>query len=146
MPFISEQARPHDLGRVLDLLRAEKLPEHGVVEQFGHYLVVRDLGEVVGTCGLELYEDNALLRSLVVEPASRRQGAGDCLVRGAVSLGQKLGVRGLYLLTTSAQRYFERYGFQSCPRGDAPAGIRDSWELRQGCPSTAAFMRRALAQ
>jgi amino-acid N-acetyltransferase len=144
MTFVSEPARPHDLGRVLDLLRGEKLPERGVVDQFGHYLVVRDLGEVVGACGLELYGENALLRSLVVERASRGQGAGDCLLRGMVDLGQKLGARGLYLLTTTAQGYFERYGFQTCPRGDAPAGIRDSWELREGCPSTAAFMRRAL--
>jgi amino-acid N-acetyltransferase len=144
MAFVSEPARPHDLGRVLELLRAEKLPEHGVIEQFGHYLVARDLGEVVGACGLELYGENALLRSLVVEPASRGQGAGDCLLRGVVGLGQKLGAHSLYLLTTSAQRYFERYGFEACAREHAPAGIRDSWELCHGCPSTAAFMKRAL--
>jgi amino-acid N-acetyltransferase len=144
MPFLSESARPHDLGRVLELLRAEKLPERGVVDQFGHYLVVRDLGEVVGACGLELHGENALLRSLVVERTSRGQGAGDCLVRGAVGLGQKLGARGLYLLTAGAQRYFERYGFETCAREQAPEGIRDAWELREGCPTTAAFMRRAL--
>jgi amino-acid N-acetyltransferase len=144
MPFLCEKAKPHDLGRVLELLRAAKLPERGVVDQFGHYLVTRDLGEVVGACGLELYGENALLRSLVVDGPSRGQGAGDGLVRGAVELAQKLGARGLFLLTTDAQRYFERYGFEACAREGAPAGIRESWELREGCPTSAAFMKRAL--
>jgi amino-acid N-acetyltransferase len=144
MPFSCEPAKPHDLGRVLELLRAEKLPDQGVVDQFGHYLVVRDLGEVVGACGLELHGESALLRSLVVALDSRNQAAGDCLLRGIVALGQRLGARNLYLLTTTAQRYFERYGFQSCAREEPPAGIRQSWELREGCPATATLMKRAL--
>jgi N-acetylglutamate synthase-like GNAT family acetyltransferase len=105
---------------------------------------VRDLGEVVGACGLELYGENALLRSLVVARDSRNQAAGDCLLRGIVALGQKLGARNLYLLTTTAQGYFERYAFETCARAEAPAGIRDSWELREGCPTTATLMKRAL--
>jgi amino-acid N-acetyltransferase len=144
MAFVCEPARPHDLGRVLELLREEKLPERGVVDQFGHYIVVRNLGQLIGACGLELHGEYGLLRSLVVDKGARGQGAGDCLVRGAVDLGQKLGVCGLYLLTTNAQRYFERYGFAPCAREAAPPPIREAWEVREGCPRDAALMQRAL--
>jgi N-acetylglutamate synthase-like GNAT family acetyltransferase len=145
MSFQCESAKPHDLGRVLDLLRAEHLPEHGVIDQFGHYLVVRELGEVLGACGLEVHGRDGLLRSLVVDPAFRRQGAGDCLVRGVMSLAEHLELREIYALTTTAERYLARYGFEPCERVQAPEAIRGSWEVREGCPQTAALLRRSLA-
>src|SRR5690349_21182054 len=116
MTFLCEPAKPHDLGRALELLRAEKLPDEGVVEQFGHYLVVRTLGQLVGICGVEVHERDGLLRSLVIDPGFRRQGAGDCLVRGILDFGQKLELRALYLMTTTARPYFERYGFHAVSR------------------------------
>jgi N-acetylglutamate synthase-like GNAT family acetyltransferase len=139
-----ETAKPHDLGRVLELLRAERLPEHGVVDQFGHYLVVRDLGQVLGACGLEVHGRDGLLRSLVVDAAFRGQGAGDCLVRGVMELALHLELHEVYALTTTAQRYLERYGFKTCSRPEAADAIRDSWEVREGCPKTAALLRRSL--
>jgi amino-acid N-acetyltransferase len=145
MPYRCEQARPHDLGRALELLRQAALPEHGVVEQFGHFLVVRDDAQVIGVCGVEVAGEVGLLRSLAVDPIHRQTGVGDCLVRGALDLASRtLHLRALYLLTTTAERYFERYGFQALPRTQAPAEIRDSWEMRSGCPSTAVLMTRAL--
>jgi amino-acid N-acetyltransferase len=145
VPYCCEAAKPHDLGRVLELLRQEKLPDNGVVEQFGHYLVVRDDAELIGCCGIEVHGPYGLLRSVAVDPAYRDGGVGDCLVRGACDLATgKLHLQALYLLTTTAQRFFERYGFHVCPRDEAPAEIQASWEFKTGCPDTAAVMRRAL--
>jgi amino-acid N-acetyltransferase len=142
--FQCESARPHDLGRALELLRQDHLPEHGVVEQFGHYLVVRNLGQLIGVCGLEVHGPYGLVRSLVIDPGFRRQGVGDCLVRGILDLGQKLNLRGLYLLTTTAQTYFERFGFHPAARAEAPSELQDAWELKAGCPTSAVLMQRTL--
>ena len=145
MPYHCEPARPHDLGRALELLRQEKLPDNGVVEQFGHYLVVRDDARVIGVCGVEVHGVYGLLRSVAVDPGYREGGAGDCLVRGALELAsEKLRLQALYLMTTTAERYFERYGFHACPREEAPAEIRASWEFRTGCPESAVLMKRPL--
>ena len=145
MAYRCEPAKPHDLGRALELLRQAKLPDAGVVEQFGHFLVVREDTQLIGVCGIEVHQPYGLLRSVAVDPAYRETGVGDCLVRGALELASsKLRLKALYLLTTSAQRYFERYGFHACPRDEAPAEIRDSWELRSGCCETAVLMRRGL--
>jgi amino-acid N-acetyltransferase len=140
-----EPAKPHDLGRALELLRQEKLPEGGVVEQFGHFLVVREDTQLIGVCGIEIQGKYGLLRSVAVDPGFRDTGVGDCLVRGAVELASdKLKLTALYLLTTTAERYFERYGFHATARDEAPAEVRESWEFRVGCPETAVLMRRAL--
>lgn len=144
MAFAAQPAKPHDLGRVLDLLRAAHLPEHGVVDQFGHYLVVRDLGQVLGACGLEVHGTYGLLRSLVVDPAFRGQGVGDSLVRGIVDLARRLELRELYTTTTSAQGYLERFGFQVSSRAEAPMPIQSCWEVLEGCPASAVLLRRPL--
>lgn len=141
-----ERAKPHDLGRALELLRQEKLPEAGVVEQFGHFLVVREDTQLIGVCGIEVHGQYGMLRSVAVDRGFRETGVGDCLVRGAVELSEKLGLNALYLLTTTAQRYFERYGFHATARDEAPIEIRESWELRAGCPETAVLMKRSLSR
>ena len=145
MAFFTEPARSSDLKDALALLRETGLPLNGVVEAFGHYLVVRDEGKMVGLCGLEVHGPDALLRSVAVHALYRGQGVGAVLVDGAAELGQRLALRALYLLTTGADGYFERQGFSSCPRESAPAGIQESWEFQAGCPKSAAFLVRPLA-
>jgi amino-acid N-acetyltransferase len=147
VPYRCEPARSHDLGRVLELLRQEQLPEVGVVEQFGHFLVVRDDAQLIGVCGIEVHGENGLLRSVAVDREHREGGVGDCLMRGALELASgKLQLKALYLLTATAARYFERYGFHETARHEAPATIRESWEFRTGCPETAVLMKRSLAR
>jgi len=144
MSLTSEPARPHDLEPALDLLREAELPTKGVLEQFGHFFVVRDAGLVVGVCGLEVHGEDGLLRSLVVAPPYRGEGVAALLVAAAVGLAHKMNLRGVYLLTTTARDYFGRLGFTPFPRDDAPAGIREAWEFRSGCPKSSAFMRRTV--
>ena len=142
MRYAVEPARSHDLREALELLRLADLPETGVAEQFGHYLVVRDDGQVAGVCGLEVHGRDGLLRSLAVDPSYRGEGLGALLVEGALDLAARIGLTDVYLLTTTARDYFLRHGFTDCPRDSAPAGIRASWEFREGCPSSSAFLRR----
>jgi amino-acid N-acetyltransferase len=71
-------------------------------------------------------------------------GIATSLLRDAIarSMGERLSA--LFLLTTTAQSYFPRFGFEVFPRDRAPEGIRGSWEFRTGCPQTAVFMRKVL--
>jgi N-acetylglutamate synthase-like GNAT family acetyltransferase len=47
----------------------------------------------------------------------------------------------VYLLTTTAESYFPRFGFVTVPRAAVPEGVRTSIEFRSACPSTATAMR-----
>jgi amino-acid N-acetyltransferase len=145
MTLQAEPARPHDVAEALDLLRRIDLPVTDVADRWGHYFVVHeDDGRVVGVGGLELYGDDGLLRSLAVDTEYRGQGLGGSLVEAICARARRLDLGVVYLLTTDADRYFARLGFQECPREEAPEGIRESWEFKVGCPSTAVLMRRAI--
>jgi amino-acid N-acetyltransferase len=144
MELHPEPARGHDLAPALELLRRSDLPEQGVADGFGHYFVVHDDMRLVGLAGLEIHGQDGLLRSVVVEPTHRGQGLAQALVEAVVERGQKLRLRTLYLLTTTAHDYFGRQGFLDCARAQAPEAIRASWEFSTGCPTTSAFMKREL--
>lgn len=146
MQLHAEPARPHDLRGALDLLGRAELTEQDVAERWGHYFVVReDDGRVVGVAGLELHGEDGLLRSVAVDPDYRGLGLAASLVDAAMERAKRVKLRAVYLLTTTARDYFARRGFADCPREEGPAGIRESWEYRSGCPSTAAFMKRPVA-
>jgi amino-acid N-acetyltransferase len=141
MAFQTEHAQAQDLVPARELLRRLNLPDHGVAEQFGHYLVVRDATRLVGLCGVEVCGDDGLLRSVAVAPAYRGEGIGALLVAGAQDLARRLKLEALYVLTTTAVAYFRRHGFQDFAREKAPAAVRSSWEFSSGCPASSALMR-----
>jgi amino-acid N-acetyltransferase len=146
MTLSAEPARPHDLRGALDLLGRSELTDQDVAEGWGHYFVVReDDGRVVGVAGLEIHGGDGLLRSVAVDAEYRGQGLAGSLVEAAMARAERVKLRAVYLLTTTARDYFARHGFAECPREEAPAAIRESWEFRAGCPSTADFMRRPVA-
>jgi amino-acid N-acetyltransferase len=146
MTLHAEPARPHDLRGALELLGRTELTEQDVAQGWGHYFVVReDDGRVVGVAGLEIHGEDGLLRSVAVDADYRGQGLATSLVEAALERAKRVNLRTVYLLTTTAREYFARRGFADCPRETAPAGIRESWEFRTGCPSTAAFMKRPVA-
>lgn len=145
MTLHAEPARPHDLRGALDLLGRTELTEQDVAERWGHYFVVReDDGRVVGVAGLEIHGDDGLLRSVAVDAEYRGQGLAASLVEAAMERAKHVKLCAVYLLTATARDYFARHGFVGGPREDAPAAIRESWEFRTGCPSTAAFMKRPI--
>jgi len=145
MTLHAEPARAHDLRGALDLLGRAELTAQDVSEGWGHYFVVReDDGRVVGVAGLELHGEDGLLRSVAIDEDYRGQGLAASLVEAVLERAGRVGLHAVYLLTTSARDYFERRGFTSCARDTAPPLIRESWEFKSGCPSSAAFMRRAV--
>ena len=147
MTLHAEPARPHDLRGALDLLGRSELTDRDVSEGWGHYFVVReDDGRVVGVAGLELHGEDGLLRSVAVDADYRGQGLAAALVEAVLQRAARVGLRAVYLLTTTARDYFARRGFSDCPREEAPLAIRESWEWKSGCPSTATFMKRDVAQ
>src|SRR5215207_6361918 len=114
-------ATPDDLAAVEQLLTASGLPLDGVRDAFSTFVVAHTGKELVGVAGLEVCCDNALLRSVAVRPEWRSHGVGRALVTRVVSDAEARGLRALYLLTTTAERYFPSFGFRTISRdGDVP--------------------------
>jgi amino-acid N-acetyltransferase len=130
-----------DAASVRALLTDAKLPLDGVPDDLAHFLVAEADGTVVGAIGLEPYGEAALLRSAVVAPAVRGTGLGERLVRALLEGARADGTRELILLTTTADAWFPRFGFERIAREAAPVSLHASEEFRGACPASAVVMR-----
>ncbi len=105
---------------------------------------VRDAGRLVAITGIEVHGDVGLLRSLAVDPERRGGGLGRALVLHAEAWSRQRGLSALYLLTTTAEAFFARLGYETIPRSGAPEGIAGSAQFAGLCPGSSAFMRKLL--
>ena len=137
-------ASPEDLETASGLLKASGLPLDGFADHLKDAVVAARAGQVVGVVELEIYGESALLRSLVVAPLERGAGLGERLTTDAIALARARGVRDVYLLTETAERFFPRFGFVAEARALAPEALRQSAEFRTACPASAVMMRSRL--
>ena len=138
-------ATPADFGEILALLNAASLPTQDLGNARPvHFWVAERDGKIEGAGGLEQYGDAALLRSLVVEPASRGSGLGVTLVETLERAAVAMGVSRLVLLTRTARPFFERRGYSVIPRESAPESVRTSAEFRVFCPAPAVCMTKSV--
>src|SRR4051794_19750838 len=134
-----------DLAALERLLTLSNLPIDGVRDALDGFVVAQSGDDLVGVAGLEVCCDNALLRSVAVLPGWRSHGLGRALVTRVISDAEARGIRALYLLTTTAERYFPSFGFQQIAREDVPAHVRETAEFQSACPASATVMCRACA-
>ncbi len=136
------EATNRDLDAVESLLSASDLPLDGVKENFSSFLVAEDNGAIAGAIGLEKFGSVALLRSAVVSPEHRRSGIGRKLVEQVLARASDEGIEDLFLLTTTAEKYFPRFGFSPTTRSAVPAAVTASAEFQGACPDSAVVMTR----
>jgi amino-acid N-acetyltransferase len=139
-------ASASDLPGIEALLAASSLPTDGVKEALPGFLIATAGNDVVGVAGLEVCCDNALLRSVAVAPGWRSKGLGRTLVNRLIADAESRGIHALYLLTTTAERYFPSFGFSQVARERVPEDIRATAEFTSACPASATVMARPVAR
>lgn len=123
------------------LLKTQELPVSDITdEHLEHFFFVGADGSPTGLVGLEIYGTDALLRSLVVDANARCKGLGSSLVEHAEQYASSKGVRSIYLLTTTAEAFFNRLGYERVDRSQAPPSIERTREFASLCPASSAFM------
>ncbi len=135
-----------NLSEVIGLLAECELPvadisPSGPARFFG----IRAEGRLAAVIGLEPLGKIALLRSLAVAPARRHHGLGRELVAHAEQAAGALGIRTLYLLTTTATGFFEKLGYAPTPRDSAPAEIQATSQFAGLCPASSALLSKVIA-
>jgi amino-acid N-acetyltransferase len=138
------RARMSDYETVKALLEREHLPLDGLSQHLENALVARAGNRIVGCSALEVYPEGALLRSVAVDAEYRGNGVGGDLTRAAVELATRRLVPAIYLLTTTAERFFPKFGFEVVDRADVPVTVQASAEFTHACPSSAIVMRKFL--
>jgi N-acetylglutamate synthase-like GNAT family acetyltransferase len=140
-----EAASHGDLPAVRDLLVRSRLPLDEIDDHLKTMLVAREGGQIVGTAALELYADGALLRSVAVDPRRQGRRLGHQLTEAALRLARTHGADVVFLLTTTAERFFPKFGFEQIARDEVPASVKASVEFRSACCASAIVMRKQLA-
>ncbi len=139
-----DPALPGDVDAVRALLDRLHLPSRDVGAPNQRFLVARSGEALVGCVALEVYGTDALVRSLAVVPRLQGSGLGKALYGLALDEARRTGLRALYLLTTTADRFFARAGFQRIDRAEVPPALAASPEFRSLCPASAVCMRLGL--
>jgi amino-acid N-acetyltransferase len=139
------EATSADLAAVTALLASHQLPTAGVTAPLEGFLVAEEDGAVVGVIGLERYDAYGLLRSAAVHNDRKGTGVGGALVEQLLEDADAGGMEAIYLLTTTAEGWFPRFGFGRIPREAVPDAIRRSEEFTTACPASATVMVRSSA-
>ncbi|HET6268221.1 MAG TPA: arsenic resistance N-acetyltransferase ArsN2 [Acidobacteriota bacterium] len=135
-----EQSSPYDLQAIQHLLASASLPWQDIQHHFEYFMVARSPLGIAGCAGLERAGNSGLLRSLAVAAPHQKAGLGTALCTAILDRARHLGFDSVYLLTTTAEKFFARFGFERISRERAPREISNTAEFRTLCPSTAALM------
>lgn len=131
---------------IRQLLTLCGLPHEDITpEHLRHFWVIKEKGEILGTVGLEILGRSALLRSLAVDPRFRSRGLASELTGKAEEAAASRRIEALYLLTMTAERFFEKRGFQKIERTSVPPEILGTAEFKSLCPASSVCMIKKLA-
>jgi amino-acid N-acetyltransferase len=67
------------------------------------------------------------------------------LIDRALDIARERHVEDIFLLTTTAEHYFPRFGFSCVSRESVAAEVQGSVEFKEACPASAVVMRKSLA-
>ncbi len=142
--MIFRTATAADWPAVSDLLTQAELPLAGAEAHLHHFVLALRGDALVASAGLEVYGTTALLRSVAVSKTERGTGLGQEIVRMVLDHAFDAGLKMVVLLTTTADRFFPRFGFVRVTRADLPAEVFASPEFQGACPASSTVMRLGL--
>jgi amino-acid N-acetyltransferase len=137
--------RSRDLARLENLLRSNQLPTEDCAEHTHNFCGIFDEDDLVAAGGLEPAANYALLRSVVVQERYRDRGLARAMSEFLINQAHSEGRKAVYLLTETAERYFEKLGFSRVDRAEVPLEIMQTRQFTSLCPDTASCMVMTLS-
>ncbi len=135
-----------DLKLLRAFLEKNALPYQDIQTKGNRFFLYRKGDTMVGCGGLELYGDCCLLRSVAVGTEFRGGGHGKEIVADLMVQATEHPVSSVWLLTETAEAFFNKLGFRKHSRSNAPDEIKKSSEFSSVCPVSAVLMSRVIAK
>lgn len=139
-----DKAGPADKELVISLLKQAGLLTEDLPAGLPDFLLARQEGALVGVAGMELFREFGLLRSIAVRPDHQGKGIARKLVEQLLAVADTQKIEAIYLITTTADHYFDRYGFAVVNREQVPDPIQQTRQFSGLCPTSAVVMKRDL--
>jgi amino-acid N-acetyltransferase len=127
----------------INLLQQHGLPVSDIDDDKLLYLLM-DGEKIIGTAGLEIFEDCALLRSVSVIKEEQGKGYGKIINQQIEKYVKESGINCLYLLTTTAKDFFDKQGYCIIKREESPEALKQTAEFTSLCPSSAVVMKKRI--
>jgi amino-acid N-acetyltransferase len=127
----------------INLLQQHDLPVSDIDESKILCLLM-DEEKIIGTAGLEIFEDGALLRSISVIKEEQRKGYGKFINEQVEKYAKENGIHCLYLLTNTAKDFFDKQGYVEIKREESPEALKQTAEFTSLCPSSAVVMKKRI--
>ncbi len=137
-------AQPADYGSVVLLLKSVGLPTEDLNAKLSDFLLAFVNEKLVGSAGVEVNGTVGLLRTVAVEKDFQNHKIAGRLVNDLSKQVRLKGVKDLYLITTTAEGYFEKQGYVRVQRENVPAEITQSQQFSSICPSSAVVMKKSI--
>jgi len=128
---------------VFSLLTQQNLPITDIKEDTLLYFLL-DADKVMGTAGLDIFDDCAMLRSVSVVADARGKGYGKIMNEQIEKFAKESGISCMYLITHTAKDFFDRQGYCVIDRATAPDAIKQTEQFTGLCPSSAVVMKKTI--
>lgn len=144
MNLIIKQATEREFDAIKKLLDDNNLPTTDIYQDNIQLFIGLIDDKIMSVIGLEKYKNVGLLRSLAVTDLFKNQQVGSRLIRHIVDLCASEHIDKIYLLTTTADKYFVKFGFTKIERMEAPDILKQTREFKDICPVSAVLMYKSL--
>ncbi len=99
---------------------------------------------LAAVAALEVYDNNALLRSVAVDRKYKNAGYGKLIVKNVEAMAFQNGISQVYLLTETAAKFFNKLGYLQIDRISVPNVILETTQFAELCPQSAVCMTKKL--
>lgn len=126
--YTIRKAHEKDLNLVNQFLQSASLDPIENRKPIPHFFVVEQIEtqKLLGTIGMEIFSNCALLRSFVVKASSKTQTLILYLLHMILFYAQSLSLNKLYLITHPGNPFFAECGFQEVELAELPMEIKHS--------------------
>ena len=141
--YLFQVDNEEDRNAVIELLSVNDLPVNDLDENKKLFVLKKD-DDIIGTGGLEFFDECVLLRSISVKKEERGKSWGRYISKQLEDFAKASGVNCIYVLTITAKDFFSKEGYILVERETVPEQIKNSSEFASVCPSTALVMKKTL--
>jgi len=127
---VFRRGRASDIPALVALIASGDLPPLFIEQYVDGFLVVEHEGRIVACGGVEPYGPDAVIRSVVVDAATRGTGLGLEVARLLEEDAVRSGGGDVYLFTMHAHGFWKRLGYVDLPLDRWAEPVRESWQYR----------------
>lgn len=142
--MLIRKSKLSDLENASKILVSHALPL--IKQKQGSFWVAEEQGGIVGVGGIELKNQIGLVRSIAVHKEYQGKGIGKKIYNVVERHALNKGMLRLFLLTTTAEQYFQKLGYETIDRDIAPLPIKESNQFARLCPKSAVLMQKSFSK